>query len=78
MTQFTICVWRHRNKIDSRLLRQIFKMLRFYPKHAILKGLDDSRRKRLMRRFSGCWSSISPAARLAQAWVGIQFEGAPS
>ena len=46
-TRFTHRVWRHRNKVDGRLLTEIFKMPTFYHERRALRTLDPAERSRV-------------------------------
>jgi hypothetical protein len=48
-THFTHQVWKYRNKVDSRLLRQIFKLPKFYREGRTLKALDPAELLRIRR-----------------------------
>ena len=56
-TRFTHRVWRHRNKVDGRLLTEIFKMPTFYHEGRALKTLDPAERSRGERRIRDAFES---------------------
>jgi hypothetical protein len=56
-TRFTHHVWRHRNKVDGRLLTEIFKMPTFYHERRALRTLDPAERSREERRIRDAFES---------------------
>ena len=56
-TRFTNRVWRHRNKVDGRLLTEIFKMPKFYHERRALRTLDRAERSREERRIRDAFES---------------------
>ena len=57
MTRFSTNVWRYRKKLPSTLLRQLFKMPRFYREDQILKSLGASDRACLAKRICEAFRS---------------------
>jgi hypothetical protein len=49
-TRFTQQVWKHRNKVDARLLMQIFKMPKFMQERGLLKGMEREARAPIARK----------------------------
>jgi hypothetical protein len=56
-TRFTHRVWRHRNKVDARLLVEIFKMPKFYHERRALRTLAPAERSREERRIRDAFQS---------------------
>ena len=56
-TQFTHNVWKHRNKVDARMLRRIFRMPKFYHELRVFKSLDDQTRARFEREVQGAFAT---------------------
>ena len=50
MTRFTQHIWRHRNKVDRRLLRQIFRLPKFYREGRNLTALEPAESTRIKRQ----------------------------
>jgi hypothetical protein len=57
LTRFTNQVWRYRNKVDARMLRQIFMIPKFLRGGKVRKGLDEPTRRRLERHVQDAFKS---------------------
>jgi hypothetical protein len=58
-TRFTHHVWRHRNKVDGRLLTDIFKMPKFYHERRALRTLDRAERARIERQIRNAFNNLN-------------------
>ena len=60
-TQFTNTVWRYRRKLDSRVLRRLFRLPEFFHERAVVKAVDEATRQKLERRIHDAFATKSLA-----------------
>lgn len=60
-TQFTNSVWRYRRKLDSRLLRRLFRLPEFFHEREVVKAVDEATRQNLEHRIHDAFATKSLA-----------------